>query len=143
MAAIESVCEAIPEVAWRLADRFWPGALSLVLWKSDLIPQFVTGGQATVAVRVPGDRLSRDLCQRLGSPLAATSANRHGRPAPVTAQEVAAELGGRVALILDGGRCPGGLASTVLDLTCSPPTILRPGPITRDELQRAAGLQID
>lgn len=142
-AAVESVCQAVPEVAWRLADAFWPGALSLVLWKSGTVPDYVTGGQPTVAVRIPGDPLSRELCHRLGAPLAATSANRHGRPAPVTAQEVESELGGRLALILDGGPCPGGIPSTVLDLTCSPPAVLRSGPITREQLQRAAGLEID
>jgi L-threonylcarbamoyladenylate synthase len=78
----------------------------------------------------------------LGAPLAATSANRHGRPAPVTAQEVQSELGGRLALILDGGPCPGGIASTLLDLTCSPPAILRPGPITLQQLEQVGTLQV-
>ncbi len=133
-AALERVCVSIPPLAWRLAERFWPGGLSLVLPRAPLIPDIVTAGGETVAVRVPDHALVRELCRRLGAPLAATSANRHGQPAPVTAEEAAAQLGGRIPLLLDGGPCPGGVASTVLDLTVSPPRILRPGPVTAESL---------
>jgi L-threonylcarbamoyladenylate synthase len=121
-------------MAWQLTERFWPGGLSLVLYRAALVPDVVTAGRPTVAVRVPDQPLVWDLCRRLGAPLAATSANRHRRPAPVTASEVAADLQGRIPLILDGGTCPGGVASTILDLTVSPPTILRPGPIRPEQL---------
>ncbi len=133
-AAIEAVGADIPALAWQLARRFWPGGLSLVLRRAAGLPDVVTGGGSTVAVRVPDHPLVRELCRRLGAPLAATSANLHGHPDPVTADEVEAELSGRIPLILDGGPCPGGVASTVLDLTVSPPVILRPGPVTAEHL---------
>jgi L-threonylcarbamoyladenylate synthase len=132
--AMRDVCIDIPPVAWDLAARFWPGGLSLVLRRAPIIPDAVTAGGPTVAVRVPDHALVRELCHRLAAPLAATSANRHGQPAPVEAGEVEAALSGWIPLILDGGPCPGGVASTVLDLTVSPPAILRPGPITAEQL---------
>lgn len=139
-AAMEAVCREVPPLAWRLAGRFWPGGLSLVLPRAPLVPDIVTAGGDTVAVRVPDHPLLRELCRLLGAPLAATSANRHGHPDPVTAEEVEAELGGRIPLILDGGPCPGGVASTVLDLTTTPPRILRPGPIAADHLAQIVPL---
>jgi len=140
-ATLSDVCTDIPPLAWQLAERFWPGALSLVLRRAPQVPDAVTAGGPTVAVRVPDHPLVRELCRRLGAPLAATSANRHGQPPPVTAREVETALAGRIALILDGGSCPGGVASTVLDLTVSPPVILRPGPVTTGELAPLVPLQ--
>ena len=131
---MEAVCTQIPPLAWRLAERFWPGGLSLVLPRAPTVPDVVTAGGETVAVRLPDHDLVRELIRRLGAPLAATSANIHGQPPPVTAEEVAAQLNGRIPLILDGGPCPGGVASTVLDLTVSPPRVLRPGPVTAAQL---------
>ncbi|MGD2206135.1 MAG: Sua5/YciO/YrdC/YwlC family protein, partial [Anaerolineae bacterium] len=93
-----------------------------------------TSSGPTVAVRVPDHVLVRELCRRLGAPLAATSANRHAQPVSVTAGDVEAALGGRIPLILDGGPCPDSVASTVLDLTVSPPAILRSGPVTAEQL---------
>jgi L-threonylcarbamoyladenylate synthase len=132
--AIRTVCTDIPPEAWRLADRFWPGALSMVLTRAPMVPDEITAGGATVAVRVPDHTLVRALCRSLGAPLAATSANRHGQPSPVTPGEAWDAMGGRVALILDGGACPGGMASTVLDVTVSPAVIRRPGPVTAEAL---------
>ena len=133
-AAMDLVCQDAPDVARELARCFWPGALSLVLRRTPLVPDAVTAGGDTVAVRVPDQALVRQLCRQLGAPLAATSANLHGQPPPVTAVQVEAMLGGRLPLVLDGGPCPGGIPSTVLDLTTSPPAILRPGPITALDL---------
>jgi L-threonylcarbamoyladenylate synthase len=133
-ATLEAVCAHIPPLAWQLAQRFWPGALTLVLPRSAAVPDIVTAGGPTVAVRVPDHDLVRELGRRLGAPLAATSANRHAQPDPVTAADVLAGLGGRIPLVLDGGPCPGGVASTVLDLSVSPPAILRPGPVTAEQL---------
>ncbi len=133
-AAMAHVCADVPPLAWQLAERFWPGGLSLVLRRSAPVPDVVTAGGPTVAVRVPDHGLVRALCRRLGAPLAATSANHHGRPDPVTAADVLAALEGRVPLVLDGGPCPGGVPSTVLDLTRSPPVILRAGPVTDEQL---------
>jgi L-threonylcarbamoyladenylate synthase len=133
-AAIDLVCQDVPDVARELARRFWPGALSLVLRRMLLVPDVVTSGGDTVAVRVPHHALVRQLCRQLAAPLAATSANLHGQPPPVTAAQVQAMLGGRLPLILDGGACPGGIPSTVLDLTTLPPAILRRGPVTAEAL---------
>jgi L-threonylcarbamoyladenylate synthase len=131
------VAERITETAWLLAERFWPGGLTLVLPKKVSVSDVVSAGGPTVAVRVPDHPMSLDLIAALGAPLAATSANLSGHPSPVTAQEVEAELGGRIELILDGGRCPGGVPSTVLDLTTDPPTILRAGAIVVEEIEAA------
>lgn len=140
-AMLDQVCTGIPPLAWHLAERFWPGALSLVLRRSPAVPDAVTAGGETVAVRVPDHTLVCALIRELDAPLAATSANRHGQPAPVTAAGVQAALGGRIPLIVDGGPCPGGLASTVLDLTVSPPAILRPGPVTAEQLSAVVPLR--
>lgn len=133
-AAMEMVCIDIPAVAWEIADRFWPGGLSLVLRRAPTVPNVVTAGGPSVAVRVPNHSAVREICRRLNAPIAATSANRHGQPAAVTAEQAEAELGEWVPLLLDGGTCPGGMASTVLDLTVSPPAVLRSGPISAEAL---------
>jgi L-threonylcarbamoyladenylate synthase len=143
VAAVTIACTDIPPTAWRLAARFWPGGLSLVLRRSAAVPDEVTSGGATVAVRVPDHYWVRELCRQLGAPVAATSANLHGKPSPVTANDVWDAFQGLIPLILDGGTCRGGVASTVLDLTVTPPAILRAGPVTAQQLAAASGLQID
>jgi L-threonylcarbamoyladenylate synthase len=142
-AMMEAVCVDIPPVAWRLAERFWPGGLSLILARSDVVPDAVTAGGSTVAVRVPDYPLLRALCRQVGAPLAATSANLHGQPPPVKADEVESVFGGCIPLMLDGGACPGGVASTVLDLTVRPHAILRPGPVTAAQLASIAAMLSD
>ncbi len=131
---MDTVCTGIPPVAWQLAEHFWPGGLSLVLYRASAVPDAVTAGGPTVAVRVPGHPFVQALCCQVGAPLAATSANLHGQPPPITADEVQVMLGGRIPLLLDGGACSGGMASTVLDLTVWPPAILRAGPVEADQL---------
>ncbi|MDH7485040.1 MAG: L-threonylcarbamoyladenylate synthase [Anaerolineae bacterium] len=138
VADLPAVVESIPLLAERLAARFWPGPLTLVLRKRPVVPDVVTAGGDSVAVRVPDHPVARGLIAALGAPLAATSANRSGQPDPVTAEEVLTQLGGRVDLILDGGPCPGGVPSTVLDLTVSPPAVLRPGPVSAEEIEQEA-----
>jgi L-threonylcarbamoyladenylate synthase len=133
-AAMRAVCLDIPPLAWELADRFWPGALSLVLRRAPIVPDAVTAGGTTVAVRVPDHTLVNALCRRLKAPLAATSANLHGQPDPVTAEDVRANLVGRIPLILDDGPCSGTVPSTLLDLTVTPPAVLRAGPISSEQL---------
>ncbi len=123
------VAASVPGVAYRLAERFWPGALTLVLPRAPQLPDVITGGGDTVAVRVPDHPVTHALLAELGAPLATTSANISGRPAPATAQGVLSQLDGRIDLLLDGGDCPAGTASTVLDLTVSPPQVLRAGPL--------------
>jgi L-threonylcarbamoyladenylate synthase len=135
------VAEGITETAWLLAEKFWPGGLTLVLPRKANVPDVVSAGGPTVAVRVPDHPVPLALIAALGAPLAATSANLSGHPSPVTAQEVETELGGRIELILDGGRCPGGVPSTVLDLTTDPPTVLRTGAIVVEEIEAALAEQ--
>jgi len=134
---VQRVCRDVPQEAWLLAERFWPGGLSLVLWRRPVVPSLVTGGRPTVAVRLPAHPWPQKLARSLQLPLVVTSANRSGAPAPKTAAEVQAHLGGCIPLILDGGTCPGGRPSTIVDLTVDPPALLRAGPISRGELEAA------
>ncbi len=128
----------VPHVFYELAKKFMPGALTVVLPKSDKIPDVVTAGGNTVAVRMPDNVVARELIAR-SSPLAAPSANRSKHVSPTTAQHVYDDLCGRVPLILDGGPCGVGIESTVLDLTCDCPTILRPGAVTPAMLAEVLG----
>jgi L-threonylcarbamoyladenylate synthase len=129
---IPKVAVQVPEIAWRLAERFWPGPVTLVLPKADTVLDVLTGGSVSVAVRVPAHQVALQLIAMLGVPLAATSANLSGQPEAVTAEEVREALGERVRLILDGGRCPGGVASTVVDVTVVPPLIRRRGALVNE-----------
>jgi len=124
-----------PAAAEMLARRFWPGPLSLVLNRSPIIPDLVTAGRATVAVRAPSGKVVQGLIGRVGRPVAAPSANRTNRVTSTRADHVLADLAGAIDLILDSGPTTIGLESTVLDLTSAPPCVLRPGPITRMELE--------
>ena len=128
------VARDLPPRALRIAEQFWPGPLTIVVPRADLVPDEVTAGGDTVAVRVPDHDLARALIRAAGAPLATTSANLSGQASPATAQEVAAQFGERIALILDGGRCPGGVPSTILDLTQPQPRVLRPGPISLEQI---------
>jgi L-threonylcarbamoyladenylate synthase len=136
---VERVCHDVPAAAWKLARRFWPGGLTLVLLRKPIVPDRVTGGRPSVAVRLPDHSVPRELARRLGMPLASSSANRSGEPSPVTAAEVLAQLGGRIPLLLDGGPCRQARPSTIVDLTTDPPVVLREGPVTRDEIEAALG----
>jgi L-threonylcarbamoyladenylate synthase len=122
-------------MARRLAEKFWPGPLTLVVVKRPELPSVVAPAD-TVGVRVPDHPVALHLLRAAG-PLAVTSANRSGSPSPRTADEVRAELGGRIELILDGGECPGGRSSTVVDCTRESPLILREGPITLGQIEAA------
>jgi len=136
-ASLKDVADDIPPEAGVLAKQFWPGPLTIVLKRKPNIPEVVTAGGASVAVRIPDHEFTLKLIQAAGGALAATSANISGRPDPVTAQEVLAYLGGRIELILDGGRCPGGIPSTVVDVTSRRARILRVGAIQRETIEEA------
>jgi L-threonylcarbamoyladenylate synthase len=120
-----------------LAARFWPGPLTLVLDVGDGVPEVTTGGLRTVAVRVPDHPVAAELLAAFGGPLAAPSANRSGRPSPTTAEHVAADLGDDLEVVLDGGPCPVGVESTVVDARGTDPIVLREGSISREDLQVA------
>ena len=131
-ADVERVGEHLTPLARSLMARYWPGALTLVVWAKAGLPPSLTAGEPTVAVRVPDSQVTRDLIRRLGAPLAATSANVSGQPSARTALEAADALADQVALILDGGPAPIGEASTVLDVTVEPPRVLRRGHLVDD-----------
>jgi L-threonylcarbamoyladenylate synthase len=130
------VAKIVPLVAWRLADKFWPGALTLVLLKAESVPDIVTGGGKTVAVRVANHPMPVAIIRGLGVPIVGTSANLSGHPSALTAEEVRAQIGDRVDMIIDGGRCPGGIESTIVDLSGETPLILRKGAIPLEEIEQ-------
>ncbi len=136
------VAESVSPAAQKLVERFWPGGLTIVLPKSPDVPNVVTSGGSTIAVRVPNHPAALALIRRAGAPLAVTSANRSGRASPKTAEEVRADLEGLIEVILDGGRVPGGRESTVLDLTRPKPTVLRRGAIGVAELEQCLAQEI-
>ncbi len=131
-----------PEVAQKLTDAFWPGPLTLVLKKSKAVPDIVTAGGDTVALRCPAHPVALSIIDAVGYPLAAPSANMSGYISPTTAAHVEKSLSGRIPLILDGGPCDGGIESTVLNLTGSQPEILRPGAIDADMLAKVIGAEV-
>lgn len=143
---IERWAVEVPDAAWELAESFWPGPLTLILKKQPWVPDAVTGGQDTVGLRVPGHpvalALLRAFAQAGGSGgVAAPSANRFGRISPTAAQHVADELGERVPFILDGGACPVGIESTIIDFSSGVPRLLRPGHITPEQIETVIGVR--
>ena len=128
----------MPKNAQQLMETFWPGPLTLIAPRSDRVPDAVTAGLDTVAVRMPDNETARMLIKRAGAPIAAPSANLSGKPSPTTAEDVLADMDGRIPLILDGGPCRYGVESTVLALSGTP-TILRPGAVTRAMLSTVLG----
>ena len=136
---ISEVAESVPPIAWLLADKFLPGALTIVLPKSSPVPDIITAGGATVAVRIPDQPVPIALIRGLGEPIVGTSANLSGRPSPLTADEVYSQLGDKIDFIIDGGKCPAGRESTVVDVTKEIPVILREGAISREEIEQVCG----
>jgi L-threonylcarbamoyladenylate synthase len=133
---LADVVTSVPEIARYLIRRFWPGGLTLVLPKKDTLPDIITAGSNKIAVRIPDHVVPLTLIRGLGVPIIGTSANISDKPSPVTAEEVEQQLGSQVDLIIDMGRCPGGLESTVVDVTGEIPVILRRGVISEEEIMR-------
>jgi L-threonylcarbamoyladenylate synthase len=140
---IRSVVDSWPDSASVLANAFWPGPLTLILPKSRLIPEIVTAGNESVGVRIPDSIVARELIRSAGRPVAAPSANRSNAVSPTTASHVLADLSGRVEILLDAGPTRIGIESTVLDLTTSPPRILRPGGVTASRIEQILGKPIE
>lgn len=136
---MEQLAEQIPEVAYRLAEKYWPGPLTMVLKKSPQVPYETTGGLDTVAIRMPDHKVARELIRRSGVCIAAPSANTSGRPSPTRAEHVAEDLDGRIDMIIDGGEVGIGIESTIVDFTGEVPTILRPGYINEEMLGQVLG----
>jgi L-threonylcarbamoyladenylate synthase len=130
------VAESVPQIAWLLAEKFLPGALTIVLPKSRLVPDIVTAGGKTVAIRIPAHPVPIALIRGLGVPIIGTSANLSGKSSALTADEVYSQLGDKIDLVIDGGKCQGGKESTVVDVTGGVPEILREGAIPIEELRR-------
>ncbi len=128
-----------PETARLLAERFWPGPLTMVLPKSELIPDEVSAGLDTVGIRFPAHPLAQSLIRESGTPLAAPSANRSGIPSPTAAQHVLNDLEGRIEAVLDGGECRVGVESTVITLAADKPRLLRPGGVTLEQMEAVIG----
>ena len=134
----------IPEAGRKLAEAYWPGPLTMVFPKSDIVPYGTTGGLDTVAVRMPSDPVANRLIKLAGVPVAAPSANTSGRPSPTTAQHVWQDMEGKIEMILDGGPVGIGVESTIVDVSGDVPTLLRPGAITMEMLRETVGrVEID
>ena len=129
----------VPDDAWALAEWFWPGALTLVVRKSADVPDIVTAGMDTVALRVPDHPVPREIARLLGAPITGTSANLSGRPGVTNAAGVREEFGDSIDFVLDGGEAQGGVASTIVDMTQNEVRVLREGAISWREIERALG----
>ena len=136
---LKMVARDIPDKAFHLANCFWPGPLSLVLFRAEKIPALVSAGLASIAVRMPDHRIALELIRLSGFPIAAPSANRSGRPSPTSYRHVLEDLNGRIDAVIKSNTCAVGVESTVLDLTRDKPVILRPGGVSKENLELALG----
>lgn len=139
MEDLPRIAEIIPEEAKIVAEKFWPGPLTMIFDKTGIVPYETTGGLNTVAVRMPSSDIARELIRAGGGFIAAPSANTSGRPSPTMAQHVEEDLNGKIDMILDGGTVEIGVESTILDMTVSPPMLLRPGAVTKEMLEELIG----
>ena len=142
MADVERFCRDIPAEAYTMAGRFWPGPLTMVLLKKENVPGIVTAGGDTVGVRCPDHPKTLALIRLAGVPLAAPSANMSGAPSPKSAGDVLAVFDGKIDAAVDGGPCSVGIESTVVDLTVSPPKILRQGGLAREAIEKALNIRL-
>ena len=136
---LERCCQDIPAAAWTLAERFWPGPMTMILPRRPLVPDVVTAGLDTVGMRCPAHPLCRAIIDAAGVPVAAPSGNTSGRPSPTTAQHMLEDMDGKIDAIVDGGPCSVGVESTIIDLTETPARLLRPGGITLEQLEAVLG----
>ena len=141
---MERYCRDIPDAAYKLAEAFWPGPLTMILPRNDKVPDVVTAGLSTVAVRCPDNAATCSIIDLADVPIAAPSANISGSPSPTSAAHVRHDLDGKIEVIVDGGRCDVGLESTIVDLTRKPARLLRPGGITPAQIEAVIGkIEID
>ncbi len=136
---LERYCKDIPSVAYELAKQFWPGPMTMILKRQALVPDVVTAGLDTVGMRCPDHAVCRAIIAAANVPVAAPSGNTSGRPSPTTAEHMMEDMDGRIDAIVDGGACTVGVESTIIDLTCTPPRMLRPGGITLEQLESVLG----
>lgn len=133
---LERYCRDILPQAYTLAEKFWPGPLTMILKRNDTVPDVVTAGLDTVGVRCPDHKVCRDIIEMADVPVAAPSGNVSGRPSPTTAQHMLDDMDGKIDAVVNGGACTVGVESTIVDLTCNPPRLLRPGGITVEQLEQ-------
>ena len=139
---LERYCLEIPDAAYVLAAAFWPGPLTMILKAKDIVPRVTTGGLDTVGMRCPQHPATRAVIMAAGTPISAPSANTSGRPSCTTAQDVWEDMHGKIEGIMDGGPCSVGVESTILDLTCDPPCLLRPGGLPLEEIEEVLGRKL-
>jgi L-threonylcarbamoyladenylate synthase len=137
--ALDELASEIPECAYKLAEAFWPGPLTMIFKKKDIVPYGTTGGLDTVAIRMPSHPVAHRLIKDSGVYIAAPSANLSGRPSPTRAEHVIEDMDGRIDMIIDGGAIEIGIESTIVDVTCEVPMILRPGYVTADMIKEVLG----
>lgn len=136
---LERYCKDVPESAYRLAEEFWPGPLTMILPKRELVPLRTTGGLESVGVRCPDHPVTLAIIRASDVPIAAPSGNTSGRPSPTSAEDMMEDMDGKIDAIFDGGPCRVGVESSIIDLTCNPPRLLRAGGLPVEELQRVLG----
>ena len=139
MEDVEAIVDEVPEAAYKLAEAYWPGPLTMIMNKNEKVPHETTGGLDTVAIRMPNNEIALELIRQSGGYIAAPSANTSGRPSPTLARYCVEDLSGKIEMIIDGGQVGIGLESTIVDLTSKEPMILRPGYITQDMLKEVLG----
>ena len=139
MEQVETLCHSIPQAAYKLAQRFWPGPLTIVLPAKECVPKCTTGGLSTVAVRCPACDVTRQIIALSGVPIAAPSANISGKPSTTSAEHVIHDHEGKIPMVVDGGPCQVGVESTIVDLTEDRPRLLRPGGVTPEQLIEVLG----
>lgn len=140
--SVENFCKDIPQDAYTLANCFWPGPLTMILRKSNIVPDIVTAGGDTVGVRCPDHPLTLALLNECGTPLATPSANLSGLPSPKSCQDVLSYFDGKIPCVIDGGECTVGIESTIIDMTVTPPKILRRGGLSREAIEEALGSEV-
>ena len=136
---LERYCKNIPETAYILAEKYWPGPMTMVLERKDIVPDVVTANLDTVGMRCPDHDLCRAIISAADVPVAAPSGNTSGRPSPTTAKHMLEDMDGKIEAIVDGGPSGVGVESTIIDLTCDPPRLLRPGGVTLEQLRQVLG----
>ena len=132
-------CREVPDSAYTLAARFWPGPLTMILPRKDVVPDAVTAGLDTVGVRCPNHPVTLAIIRAADVPVAAPSGNTSGRPSPTRAEHMVEDMAGKIDAIVDGGQCGVGVESTIIDLTCTPPRLLRPGGLPLEALEEVLG----
>lgn len=142
MSTVEDFCDNIPKWAYILAEKFWPGPLTMILHKKSIVPDIVTAGGSTVGVRCPNHPLTLELLKVCGKPLATPSANISGMASPKSANDVIYYFDGKIPCVIDGGECSVGIESTIVDMTVSPPKILRQGGLSKKDIETALEMEV-